>query len=415
MAATKENLVTASWADRSQNLLADADRALLKFFIIKLKDGSFSECSPFLIHKCIQSSIGRVKSIKKLRSGDLLVETDSVSQTITLLDCKTIGHLSVSVTPHNTLNFSKGVISEPELRLISETEILDNLRSQNVCAVRRITVRRDGEFQPTNNIILTFNTPAIPEFITAGYLRCRVRAYIPNPLRCFQCQRFGHSKLSCRGTVTCARCSEVGHDSEKCSRTPLCINCKGDHPSYSRSCPSWLREKEIQTLKTKENISYPEARKIVLSRTPKPGISYAAAAILTKPTRSVGTQTCSINTKNITSTANENETNRKPKSKSKNKTDSETPNLTVHTKSANNKAHNAKPENQPLPKRVKNTNNPNLTTKQLTRKDFLKNRPINLEDDQRDDSLNLFVSPEEEMLTDSCSESDTNVSNTAPV
>jgi hypothetical protein len=196
----------------------------------------------------------------------------------------------------------------------------------------------------------------------------------------------------------------------------MCVNCKGDHPSYSRSCPIWIREKEIQTVKTNNNVSYPEARKLVLERTPKPGISYAAAATFTKPTRSIGTQTPSTHTNNKSNTASESEINRKSKSKSKtkNKTDSEATNLKTHTKSANNQAHNEKPENQPLPKRAKKQTNPNSSPKQLTRKDFLKNRPITLEDDELDDSMKLYVSPEEDMLTDSCSESDADASNPAP-
>ncbi|GFX06356.1 uncharacterized protein TNCV_2938841 [Trichonephila clavipes] len=68
-----------------------------------------------------------------------------------------------------------------------------------------------------------------------------------------------------------------------------CVNCKGDHPSYSRSCPTWSIEKEITALKIKNKISYPEARRIVSSRTPVSGISYAA--ITKKSTKSIAIQT----------------------------------------------------------------------------------------------------------------------------
>ncbi|GFS93555.1 uncharacterized protein TNCV_87271 [Trichonephila clavipes] len=113
--------------------------------------------------------------------------------------------------------------------------------------------------------------------VKAAYLHCPVRPYIPNPLRCFQCQRFGHSKTVCRGQPTCSRCAEVGHDSADCKAKERCVNCKGDHSSFSRSCPTWILEKEITAVKIKNKISYPEARRVVSSRTPVSGKSYASA------------------------------------------------------------------------------------------------------------------------------------------
>ncbi|GFV94230.1 uncharacterized protein TNCV_1136851 [Trichonephila clavipes] len=110
-----------------------------------------------------------------------------------------------------------------------------------------------------------------------AYIRCPVRPYIPNLLRCFQCQRYGHSKNVCRGQPTCPRCGESGHDSADCKKKEQCLNCKGEHPAYSRSCPTWITEKEITAIKIKEKISYPEARRVVLARTPVSGKSYASA------------------------------------------------------------------------------------------------------------------------------------------
>ncbi|KFM75518.1 Nucleic-acid-binding protein from mobile element jockey, partial [Stegodyphus mimosarum] len=107
-------------------------------------------------------------------------------------------------------------------------------------------------------------------------------------MRCFQCQRFGHSKISCRGKLTCARCAMVGHDSDTCTAAPLCINCKGEHPAFSRSCPKWKLEKEIQTTKVNKKISYAEARRLVQSTQIRRNISFANAV---KSTRSFATET----------------------------------------------------------------------------------------------------------------------------
>ncbi|GFX25127.1 uncharacterized protein TNCV_2753021 [Trichonephila clavipes] len=150
------------------------------------------------------------------------------------------------------------------------------MKAQKVCDVRRITIRRDGQVLNTKHLILTFSTLDLPQTVKMAYIRCPVRPYIPNPLRCFQCQRFGHSKV-CRGQPTCSRCAEVGHDSAECKAKERCVNCKGDHSSFSRSCPTWILEKEITAVKIKNKISYPEGRRVVSSRTPVSGKSYASA------------------------------------------------------------------------------------------------------------------------------------------
>ncbi|XP_055924655.1 uncharacterized protein LOC129956742 [Argiope bruennichi] len=158
-----------------------------------------------------------------------------------------------------------------------EEEILKELKSQWVSHVGRISVWRNGDFHKTKHLILTFVFPKLREYIKAGYMRLPVRPYIPSSLRCFKCQRFGHSKTSCRGRLTCARCADVGHDSSQCNSVEKCVNCKGAHTSYSRNCPTWLLEKEVISTKIKNQISFTEARKLVKSQTPT-GTSYASKA-----------------------------------------------------------------------------------------------------------------------------------------
>ncbi|GBO26810.1 hypothetical protein AVEN_136538-1 [Araneus ventricosus] len=239
---------------------------------------TFHNVSPFLVEKGITSSVGEVKSTKKLRSGDLLVEVESPKQAKQIAKLNSLSTIPVTVNPHATLNSSKGVISCGELLHESVEKITEELSSQGVTHVRRITIRRDGQLLNTKHLILTFDSAKLPEHIKAGYMRLSVRPYISNPLRCFKCQRFGHSKTSCRGTLTCARCAEVGHESNDCTRTEKCINCKGEHTSFSRNCFAWKQEKEIITTKIKKQISYQEARKLVKSQTPTPGNTYVSVA-----------------------------------------------------------------------------------------------------------------------------------------
>ncbi|GFT29409.1 RNA-directed DNA polymerase from mobile element jockey [Trichonephila clavipes] len=210
-----------------------------------------------------------------MRSGDLLVETTSAIQSKSYLSTKHFLDSTLTVTPHRSLNFSRGVISEPDLLTTPDAEILDGFSGQGVIQVRRITIKKDATVIPTKHMILTFNNPNLPATVKAGYLNCKIRPYVPNPLRCFKCQRFGHSQTACRGQLTCSRCASIGHASSDCTLEQKCVNCSQPHSADSKLCPKWKIEKEIQTIKTNRNISYIEARKFI---TPQPSQTYAQVA-----------------------------------------------------------------------------------------------------------------------------------------
>ncbi|GFV02317.1 hypothetical protein TNCV_2354931 [Trichonephila clavipes] len=65
-------------------------------------------------------------------------------------------------------------------------------------------------------------SPKLPTTIKTGFLNCKFRLYIPNHLRCYKCQRFGHFQTSRRGQLTCSRCASVGHSSTDCTLVSKC-------------------------------------------------------------------------------------------------------------------------------------------------------------------------------------------------
>ena len=130
-------------------------------------------------------------------------------------------------------------------------------------------------------VVLTFNSTSLPEKLNIGWLRKDVRVFIPNPLRCFKCHRFGHGSSTCRQSARCQRCGENPHDGSECSAPTRCLSCgSSDHLVSSSQCPVWKEEKAVCELKAKSGLSYPEARRQVKATivTPTPGKSYAQAA-----------------------------------------------------------------------------------------------------------------------------------------
>ena len=247
------------------------------FIVIEsLEEKPMSKVSPFIIEKQINSILGTPKSVKKLKNGNLLVECYNKTQAENLLKHKTFFNIKVKIYPHPTLNSCKGVIRCPELALCKDTEeIKANLKTRGVTDVYRIKTKRNGSLVPTNSYILTFNSPVLPNNLIINYQQYSIQPYIPNPLRCFQCQKFGHHIKNCRADPVCSKCAEKGHTFDECQNEAKCVNCGKNHPSFSKVCEIWKKEKQIQKLKVEKNITFEQARKEVENLTPSNKPSYA--------------------------------------------------------------------------------------------------------------------------------------------
>ncbi len=248
-----------------------------RFMVIQSKDATkpLTSLSPFVIEKTITGLIGSPKSVKKLKSGCLLVECQRRGQTENLKKIKTFFDIPASSFAHTTLNTSKGVIRCRDLAGVTDTDIIEGMKNEGVTAVRRIRIRRNNNLQDTNTIILTFNKPTVPKVVKVGFLQVKVDVYIPNPLRCYKCQKYGHHESRCSRNQICGRCGDSSHQEAECRATPHCVNCGKEHHANSKDCDTWKQEKEIQRIKYTSNISYPEARKLVQAKTSLSGPSFS--------------------------------------------------------------------------------------------------------------------------------------------
>jgi len=263
-----------------------------KYIVITRTDNkSFENVSPFLIKKTIDFACGgEVESCKNTRSGYLLVKTKNNLQANKLLRIKNMADIEVKATEHKTLNFSKGVIYCNELRSIDETEILNELKHQKVTEVRKILKKQDQALTETGLIIITFQTLTLPDSLNIGYEKIRVRPYIPLPLRCRKCLRFGHPTPTCKSPdELCKNCSEKVHteENEKCNSEKCCINCKhmfetdAKHSPLDRSCPTFIKQKELITIKTTQKVDHKTALELYYTRRNQ-HLSNSFASVLSK-------------------------------------------------------------------------------------------------------------------------------------
>ena len=192
----------------------------------------------FVLKKAIDGMANaELDNVKPMKSGRVFIEMETRQQCKNLLKTtKLLGYLPVKVSPHRTLNSLKFVIKCKELDKMEEDEIKKELQPQGIIAVKRISIRY-------SLYVLTIKGQTIPKRINIGYLKKDTRPYIPNPQRCFQYQKFVHTKKSCKSKAVCAGCGEEGHNLDDCKNDPKCVNCQGDHVAISRDCPKLKIEK----------------------------------------------------------------------------------------------------------------------------------------------------------------------------
>lgn len=163
----------------------------------------------------------------------------------------------------------------------SPEEILENVNVPigcgNIIKIRRLNYKSmvDGTptWKPSQTIVVTFDGQILPKRIYICYNSLSVELYIYPTIQCFNCCRFGHTKVQCRSKPRCYKCGQ-DHAGSGCDtelEDSLCCLCSGAHFAISKSCPEFTRQNNIKRSMAECCISYPEATKLH----PPVGKSYA--------------------------------------------------------------------------------------------------------------------------------------------
>ncbi len=269
-------------------------------------DKPLSNLNPFLVQKTFEG-ISKNLKIKKLSKTTLLVEVPNSRISEACQKMKKIGETSISVAPHTTMNSSRGVMRCADLKGLTDSEILKEIRSQNVLEVKRLEILKDKKKVPTNTFFLKFASPQKPDFLLLGYLKVKIEHYYPKPMQCFNCLRFGHLSKYCRNEKICSGCGVPSHEGD-CNKK-YCINCNEQHDAKSKGCQKFVEETNILKIKIEKNLPYPEARRLYMST--RQQTSYADKT-KTK-TVTIGTQTEMTSTSSQTKSTTQTQQTSKPK------------------------------------------------------------------------------------------------------
>ena len=210
----------------------------------------------------IAGAVGEVKLIKDC----VRITCVSVKQKMVLLNITDWFGKSVSVTEpwskdtvgnHRSV-FQKGIIFGVSTEL-TEFDIQSETKAQ---IARRISKWTSEGLVKTGSVVLSY-PESLPEFVFIGFLRYKVKPYIPQPIRCNKCQGYGHIAAHCKRQVRCVRCGE-GHGMDECPAKnditkAVCVNCKGQHSAAFKGCSKYQEVSKALKISVVEKVSYRDA------------------------------------------------------------------------------------------------------------------------------------------------------------
>lgn len=230
---------------------------------VKLQFDSPGSINPLKLTKALHESVG-VVNVKPLRDGSLLIICTNTKQRDRLIKLKSLNGKKIKCFAWQRKKTVQGVITGVSTD-ISVEDILSNVEGAKVEKAKRLLYTKNGSKQESLSVLLYFNEEVLPVRVKVGYLSYQVRLYIPPPIRCFKCQKFGHVAAVCRGKQRCGKCGGEDHEYGKCPEgiKAKCCNCGGEHSAAYKGCGAHKRAAEVQKVKVEEKLTYAEAIKKV--------------------------------------------------------------------------------------------------------------------------------------------------------
>lgn len=221
--------------------------------------------NPVRLTLALKKAVGDIIAARMLRNGNLLISCKDVGLRDRALKLERLGQFQVDrvVVDRGRKQWSKGVITGIPV-CVGMEEVKSNLRGGTLLSAQRLQASREGTKVDSQSVLLQFEGEALPKKVTIVYMSYFVRPYVPKPLRCYNCQRFGHIAAMCKETRRCARCGG-NHNYGQCGEgvLPNCCNCGGVHNVAYGGCAVMKEAVQEQQVRGGQKVSYAEAVKMV--------------------------------------------------------------------------------------------------------------------------------------------------------
>ena len=253
----------------TQPNISQSQTSVIQVVFAESTEVNLSKVNPIYVAQTINDLVGRVDKVYNTQNG-LKILCNKRQASLFKKEQK-FGKYGCKFTIKDNNDFKpkvKGIIHGIPL----DTNIFDiekELKVQNslvdiekVFRLQKFDKIQDRKTD-TESIIIVYNSEIVfPSYLYLGYRRLTVKEFIPHPVRCYKCQRFGHISKNCRGKQICPFCGD-NHSFDKCQNrdNKKCSNCGGSHSAGFKGCLLFVKAKKIKEFSHQKNITYAEATK----------------------------------------------------------------------------------------------------------------------------------------------------------
>ena len=235
-----------------------------RFLVLKTE----RRISPLVLeNKLLSLCPTREMCFRPQKTNEWLIEATTKAQSDIFLKIEEIQGIKVSVKSHDMLNYIQGTVVLPQIdedeEIPDKTILLDSLKLRydniNNIEVFEIPNRKDHK-NPIRIAKIKFIGQDLPQKIKILGQNREVRPYVPKPLQCKLCCKFGHTHKVCQNKEICIVCGSEEHTTNWKCPDMNCSNCGQLHHARSKECPFYMYNTELKLLMTRTGMAVREAK-----------------------------------------------------------------------------------------------------------------------------------------------------------
>lgn len=222
-----------------------------------------------------EKGIEDITKVKYLNNYRVRIDCKNELSATKLQTCKDFIDMDWRFSRPDFKSYSYGVIKDVDLDLTDEElkSCLTCPETFELVSLKRLQ-RRNSNDSPedlwvmSEAVRLCFKGDMLPAYVYADGLRIKVEPFVFPVSQCSRCWKFGHTARVCPSKkILCPKC---GSNHPNCDTQNFkCLNCDGPHMALSKTCPAFLKEKNLKNLMAEFNCTYRKALLLYVAPSPR--------------------------------------------------------------------------------------------------------------------------------------------------